>query len=87
VANLIFGGLIHWREWASEILPIEDIRSQDYVEIFGGMAAKRGALSMARIHLYLGESFKARQFAMAGLAKLGPAAALKPAVEEILKAS
>lgn len=82
----------HYKEFdeiekIASMLSIEDIEKKDYIKVFGGITQQRGALTMARIHMRLGDIPKAREFAKIGLANLGRAVALKPAFEEILDAT
>jgi hypothetical protein len=52
-----------------------------------GYTATRGALTMTRIHIYLGNVELARQFAEVGLRNIGKAKALRPEFEKVLNAT
>jgi hypothetical protein len=52
-----------------------------------GCTFVRSALALARIAQRLGRADEARQFAEAGLARVGPAAALKHAFRQIITAA
>ena len=74
-------------EKIKDMLSIEDLKKSDFINVFGGVVAQRGALAMARIHPHLGDIAKAKEFASYGLKNLGSAIALKPALVEILNAT
>ncbi len=71
-------------EKISRMFSIEDIKNNDYLEVFGGITPQGAALAMARIHKHLGDLPRAKEFAMIGLKILGRKVALKPAFENIL---
>ena len=66
---------------------IDDLKKKDSLYVFGHVTLQRGALTMARIHLHLGNMAKAREFAIFGLQNLGRATVLQSQYEEILDAT
>jgi len=66
------------------MLSVDDVLSGKFLTRFGGVTAVRGALTMARVHRYLGNTGLARDFANAGLKNLGRATALEPHFLEVL---
>ncbi len=68
----------------ADMVSIEEIFADNYIEAFGGITEVRAALTMARIHEYMGSLDLARAFANAGMTNLGRATVLKPHFQEIL---
>ena len=66
---------------------IDDFKKKDSLYVFGYITLQRGALTMARIHIHLGNMEKAREFANFGLQNIGRATVLQPQYEEILDAT
>lgn len=71
-------------EKVADMISLDQIFADNYIEAFGGITEVRAALTMARIHGYLGNLDLARQFAEAGITNLGRATALAPCFKEIL---
>lgn len=70
-------------EAISAMFGVADILEKDLLRGFGEMTPSRAALAMARIHSHLGKKDMAREFAVAGLNRLGCALALRPALERL----
>jgi len=71
-------------EKIAEALSIDELKKRRELFVFGIVARPRGALTMARIHLQLGDLEKARAFANFGLENIGSATVLRPALEKIV---
>lgn len=72
-------------EAVANLFPPEAIGSGERLSPLYAFTPTRGALTMARIHRYLGNKDLARQFARQGLQNSGKARALIPEFEEILE--
>ena len=74
-------------EKIAESLSIDELQKRRELFVFGIVVRPRAALTMARIHLQLGDLEKARAFANFGLDNIGRATALRPALETIVDAT
>jgi len=70
-------------EAVARLFQPDDIRRGKLLPLYG-YTQTRGALTMARIHKYLGDEDLARKFARVGLEKIGKAKALRREFEKIL---
>ena len=71
-------------EKVANMISIDQIFTDKYIDAFGGVTEVRAALTMARIHEHLGNFDLARAFAAAGMTNIGRATALKPRFRELL---
>jgi len=71
-------------EAVSQLFQPEDISGSKELPLYSFTLA-RGALTMARIHSYLGDKELARQFARVGLENIGKAKALRIEFENLLR--
>lgn len=71
-------------EKIANMISIDQIFADNYIDAFGGVTEVRAALTMARIHEHMGNLDLARAFATAGISNLGRATGLKPRFREIL---
>ena len=73
-------------DFASLFTP-QDFESGTWLRAHGGITPQRGALTMARILLYLGRNEEAKAFAQAGIGLISPTTALAADYQNILKAA
>ena len=66
------------------MISLDDVKRGAYLHTFGGITDVRAALTMARIHVHLGNVVSAKQFAAVGLANIGDATLLRREFENIL---
>lgn len=74
-------------EKISTMFTIGDFNKKDWLTVFGDITLQRGVLTLARIHLYLGNMAKAREFATFGIENLGKATVLRPQYQGVLDAT
>lgn len=89
IATYLESGEPRFRQYDSvekiaSMISVDEIKQGAYRHTFGGITKVRAALTMARIHLHLGNVVAGKQFAAAGLANIGGATLLRPEFEKIL---
>jgi hypothetical protein len=65
----------------------EDFTTGDWLRVSPRLKPRRGALTMARIHLQMGRLAEARAFAQAGISLISPTTGLAVEYQNILKAA
>ena len=63
------------------MIPLERIKGEEYISVFGGFVPVYGALVMAKINKHLGRPESCRDYAKMGLKVIGSAQALQPELE------
>ncbi len=71
-------------EKIASMLSLDDIKNQDYLELFAGITVQRGALAIARIHKHLGNLSQSKDFAEAGLNTIDCAETLRVSFQELI---
>ncbi len=72
-------------EKIAEMVSVDDISSNEFIHVFGGITNVRAALTMARVNEHIGELRLAQAFAQVGLENLGRATVLEVQFKEILE--
>jgi hypothetical protein len=89
IATYLESGEPYFRQYdciekIASMISVDEIKREAYLHSFGGITDVRAALAMARIRVHLGNVIEGKQFAAAGLAKIGGATLLRREFENIL---
>ena len=71
----------------ASMITLDQLRSENFINAFGGVTIPRAALVMARIQVHMGNSDRAAEFARAGLEKLGSASGLRSELQRLASAT